>query len=149
MRTAGFAKLSLDDLVNARNHGINAGYERELRQLGYQLTLDELVDARNHGIDAAFINEMAAAGYRRLSLDELIKLRNHGIDAKAVERLKIRGVDHPPVDRLIELHERGARADTGPVGPRLQASRSLMASVHRLYRDANTAVERFVDRWLK
>jgi beta-lactamase regulating signal transducer with metallopeptidase domain len=149
MRAVGFARLSLDDLVNARNHGVDPGYVKELRGLGYQLTLDELVDARNHGVDPGYINEMASAGYQRLSLAELIKLRNHGVDAKTVQQLKSRGVDHPSIDRLIELHDRGASADAALTGPRLQASKSLLAGLHVVLRDAKAAVDRWADRLLK
>jgi hypothetical protein len=149
MGAAGFAKLSLDDLVNARNHGIDPRYVLDLQALGFKgLSLDQLVDARNHGIDPGYIREMGQLGYR-LPLEALVRARDHGIDATTVQQMKSRGVDRPSIDRLIELHDRGANAGDALVGPHLQASGSLKASVQTVLHDASAAVSRWADRWLK
>jgi hypothetical protein len=131
LRSLGYS-LSLEQLVDARNHGVDADYVSALRQLGYQLTLEELIAARNHGVDAAYVREMASAGYSHPSMAELIRMRDHGISAKTVQQLK----------------SRGASAEDASVGPSLHASRSLKESLHVVLRDANAAVQRWADRWL-
>jgi len=148
LQELGFKGLSLDDLVNLRNHGVDPNYVREFRQLGYQLTIEELIDARGHGVDPGFVREMAAAGYPHPSIADLVRLRTHGVNAKTVEQLKNRGFDHPSIDRLIELHDRRASAQDLMSEPRLKASKSLLASLHVVLRDANAAMQRWADRWL-
>jgi beta-lactamase regulating signal transducer with metallopeptidase domain len=148
LRSLGYS-LSLAQLVDARNHGIDPDYVSALRQLGYQLTLEELIAARNHGVDSGYINEMASAGYQHPTIADLIRMRDHGINAKTVQQLKSRGVDRPSIDRLIELHDRGARADPALIGPQLRASKSLVEGLQVVLRDADAAVQRWADRWLK
>ena len=66
---------------------------RNLRQHGYRLTLDELITARDHGVDDSFVTKMAGLGYAKLSLEELVGARDHGVDADyvgALVRLAIR-----------------------------------------------------------
>jgi beta-lactamase regulating signal transducer with metallopeptidase domain len=147
LRALGYS-LSLEQLVDARNHGVDADYVGALRQLGYQLTLEELIAARNHGVDAAYVREMASAGYSHPSMTDLIRMRGHGISATTVQQLKSRGVDRPSIDRLIELHDRGANADPALMKFQLQASRSLLMSLHVVLRDANAAVRQWKNRWL-
>jgi hypothetical protein len=103
--------------------------------MGYQLTLDELIAARDHGVDAGYINEMASAGYQHPSLVQLIKLRDHGINAKAVQELKNRGFDRLSFDRLIDLHVRGASVDEATVGPSLHRKEYVVKRLRAMLQD--------------
>jgi len=161
LQTLGYGALSLEQLVDARNHGIDGGYVRSLRSLGYSLSLEQLADARNHGVDADYVSALRQLGYQ-LTLEELIAARNHGVDAAYVREMASAGYSHPSMAELIrmrdhgisaktvqQLKSRGASAEDASVGPSLHASRSLKESLHVVLRDANAAVQRWADRWLK
>jgi len=58
---------------------------RELKELGYdKLSVDQYIDLRNHGVSADFIREVQKQGYKNATVDELIRMRSRGISSKSV-----------------------------------------------------------------
>ena len=55
--------MPVDELRNARDHGVTVEFVRGMREAGYKsLTLPQLVNARDHGVTPALAGELAAAG---------------------------------------------------------------------------------------
>jgi hypothetical protein len=54
MRQLGF-KPDLDDVIRARDHGIDPEFVGEMRRLGYTMTLPDLIRARDHGVTPDYI----------------------------------------------------------------------------------------------
>ena len=51
-----------------------------MRDSGYaSLTMEELVNARDHGVTPEHVRELGEAGHRKLPLQQLIRVRDHGV----------------------------------------------------------------------
>jgi hypothetical protein len=51
MKDAGYPKISPDQLVAMRIHGVDASFVKEVRQHGYKdPTIDNLIELRIHGL---------------------------------------------------------------------------------------------------
>ena len=88
MRDAGYASLSVEELVRTRIHGATPAYVRELRDAGYTgLSVDDLVTTRIHGATPEFVKAMKTAGYERLlPVDQLVAMRTDGVSPEFVGR---------------------------------------------------------------
>ena len=52
IKQAGFDKVSAEEIVRCRDHGVTPEYIQKLRSRGVQnLTLDQIIRLRDHGID--------------------------------------------------------------------------------------------------
>ena len=111
MRDGGYGSLKMEQLINARDHGVGADYVRDMRQLGYSVPLDELIRARDHGVGVEFVREMATLGYTKLPLDSLIRVRDHSITQSTFQELKTLGYDNLSIDDLVTLRDHGLSAD--------------------------------------
>ena len=105
-----FAKLSAEDLVKFKIHGVRPELVRAYVQLGYAtLDSDDLVTMQIHGVSPEFITELAALGYRDISTDQLVKLRIHGVTPAFIRDLKAEGIALPSADQLVRLRLAGYR----------------------------------------
>ena len=109
--TPGIADSTMEQLVNAKDHGVSSEYAREMRQLGYGVPIDELIRSRDHGVSLDFVRDMAALGYASLPLDALVRLRDHGVTPKYVQELKALGYDRVAIEDLVTLRDHGLTAD--------------------------------------
>jgi len=50
MQSLGFPKLSMDDIIRFRAHGIDADFVREARKRFKDITPDQMLALRAHGI---------------------------------------------------------------------------------------------------
>jgi serine/threonine protein kinase len=100
--------LSLDELIKARQHGVDADFAKTLEPLGYSgLSLEQLIKLRNQGVNSEFIRAIRQEGYDKVSIDELIRLRNHGVNAEFIQRMKSQGFQKLSLDQLIKLRNSG------------------------------------------
>jgi len=105
-----FARLSAEDLVKFKIHGVKPELVRAYTQLGYT-TLDsgDLVTMQIHGVSPEFITELAGLGYRGVPTDQLVKLRIHGVTPEFILGLKAEGIALPSADQLVRLRLAGYR----------------------------------------
>jgi hypothetical protein len=55
-----------------------------MKEAGYpKISPDQLVAMRIHGVDANFVKEVRDRGYKNLSIDDLIEMRIHGLHHRA------------------------------------------------------------------
>jgi hypothetical protein len=112
MRAAGLGDLSVDDLIELHDHDVTPRFVRELREAGCSgLTRQELIELRNHGIGATFMRQMRDAGLDDVALDQLVALYNHGVDAAFVQEMRDLGFDNLAPSALIELYDHGVDGD--------------------------------------
>jgi hypothetical protein len=55
------------------------------------LTIDQLIELQNHGVDPNFMRQMQAAGFADLSIDQLIELYNHGVGPDFIHQMRAVG----------------------------------------------------------
>jgi len=109
---AGYAHLSVDDLIAIRNSGVSSSYLRALRQYGIMpMPARTLIALADSGVSASTIASMYAAGYRALSADDLMSLQNAGVSAQLVEAAKSSGRATPTVKELVALANAGVSSD--------------------------------------
>jgi bla regulator protein BlaR1 len=107
-----FQNVSVDKLIEAKEHGVTPEFVGELQQMGYKnFSLDKAIELKDHGVNAEFIGALQKMGYPDISLDKAIELRDHGVDADFVETIRTTGFDHITLDKLIELRDYGVTAE--------------------------------------
>lgn len=107
-----FENVSVDKLIEAKEHGVTPEFVSELQQMGYKnFSLDKAIELKDHGVNAEFIGELRKMGYPDLSLDKAIELRDHGVNADFVEAIRAMGFDHISLDKFVELRDHGVTPD--------------------------------------
>ena len=81
--------MTLDAMVEARDHGVDPDYVGGLEEAGFdRLTIEQLIHARDHGVDGAYVSGMGRAGYTKSTLDELVRARDHGVDESYARKMQ-------------------------------------------------------------
>ena len=107
-----FENVSVDKLIEAKEHGVTPEFVSELQQMGYKnFSLDKAIELKDHGVNAEFIAELRKMGYPDISLDKAIELRDHGVNADFVEAIRAMGFDHISLDKFVELQDHGVTAE--------------------------------------
>lgn len=107
-----FQNVSVDKLIEAKEHGVTVEFIKELQQMGYKdLTLDQAIQLKDHGIDADFIRDMQKMGYTDMPLGKAVKLRDHGVDPDFIRSIRALGFEHFTLDNAIFAKDHGVSAD--------------------------------------
>lgn len=111
MAAAGYANLTVDQLVAMKIHGVNGAYVRDLTGAGYgQLSPEKLVAFKVHGISPDYAREMNAAGFGRLDADQLLAVKIHGATPDYLNRM--RGVvKDASIEQLVAFRIHGVTAE--------------------------------------
>lgn len=111
MRAAGYANLTVDQLVAMKIQGVNGAYVRDLTGAGYgQLSPEKLVAFKVHGISPDYAREMNAAGFGRLDADQLLAIKIHGATPDYLNRM--RGVvKDASIEQLVAFRIHGVTAE--------------------------------------
>ncbi|RNI26461.1 M56 family metallopeptidase [Rufibacter latericius] len=97
-------KPSMEEVINARIHGITQEYVQQLQELGYKdLPLNKMMEAKIHGVTPAFVEGLRKAGFDKLSLDKVIQAKIHGITPAYLSEVKSLGFGDLSLDKSIEL----------------------------------------------
>jgi hypothetical protein len=92
LKAMKYERPTLEQLVNAGQHGVSLTYLRDMSGLGYRVgTLGSLVALRDHGVDPAFVRGMQTEGFGSLPADDLVRSRDHGIDPKYIRDMRALG----------------------------------------------------------
>jgi hypothetical protein len=106
VRAAGYRDLHARDLIDLRNHGVNPDFLADLRRAGYDLHTREIIDLRNHGVSPDYVRDLKDAGYSELPVGEIVNLRNHGVPADFVRDAHTLGYQFSTRE-LIDLRNHG------------------------------------------
>ncbi|MDQ2978317.1 MAG: M56 family metallopeptidase, partial [Acidobacteriota bacterium] len=99
----GYTRASSDDLVALRVHGVSAADIGEFQKVFGRISLQRCVSFRIHGVTPAWLRELSAAGLPRVSLDEAEALRIHGVTADSVRRFREAGYKELTADQAVAL----------------------------------------------
>lgn len=108
----GYRNISLDKLIQMKEHGVTAEYILSLRKMGYtNITPDQAIKLRDHGVDAEYINSLISLGYQPKSLEQVTELRDHGVTTDFVTELNQLGFTHIALDKVQQLRDHGVTGD--------------------------------------
>jgi beta-lactamase regulating signal transducer with metallopeptidase domain len=101
-------RLSLDQAIRLRQHGVDLGYVDALRIAGFaNLPAETLMRLRDYGVSPEYIAQLRAAGVRNMSAQELMELRKYGVSESLLDMLKRAGRTNLTPRQLIETAKRG------------------------------------------
>jgi len=107
-----FQNVSVDKLIEAKEHGVSVEFIKELQQMGYKdLTIDQAIQLKDHGVDADFIRDIQKMGYTDMPLDKAVKLRDHGVDPDFIRSIRALGFEHFSLDNAIFAKDHGVTPD--------------------------------------
>lgn len=105
-------RLTLDDIVRFKVHGVTPEYFASLTVGGYRaLTPDDIVRFKVHGVDAEYVSALADLGVSRPSPDELVRLKLHGVDTEYVREMLLLASPKPDVDDMVRMHIHGVEPE--------------------------------------
>ena len=73
-----------------------------------RLSAEQMVTMRIHGVTPEFVRGMVQVGYRNINADQLVAMRLHGVTVRRARKASERGA-LPPADRLVEMAIHGER----------------------------------------
>ena len=104
-------KPSIQEVVEARIHGIDENYVQELQRLGYtDVSMNEMMKAKIHGVSAAYVQNLKSAGFANLSLDKVINAKIHGVQPDAIKEIQGLGFGDLSLDKIIDFKIHGVNA---------------------------------------
>ncbi len=110
MASVGYTKLSVDQLVLMKQHGVTPGYVRELKAMGYPLpSVETVVELVDHGVSIDYIKKLGALGYRNLAFDELVMAADHGVRPDVIEAFSGEGYSNLTMNQLVLAVDHGVR----------------------------------------
>lgn len=141
MAGLGYTNLSVDDLIDLKNHGVTPQLVRDLKERGYeklsirqltrlasmgvtgqfirelkaagieQLPIESLIRLQSHGVNPALIKELGDLGYKNLSADQLSTVASHGVTPKFIGALQSAGYKDLPIAEVVRAHDHGVSPD--------------------------------------
>ena len=93
--------------------GKPSGFLGELTAAGYpKLSVDEIIALKDHGVEPRYVKAMLAAGLGIPDVPQLIRLRDHGVSPEFVASMVSSGfVSDLDFETVIRLRENDARGD--------------------------------------
>jgi bla regulator protein BlaR1 len=108
----GYHNLSLDKLIEMKEHGVTADFILSFRKMGFtEISPDQAIQLRDHGVTVEYMNSLVGMGYQPVSLDQAVELRDHGVTTDFIARLNELGFTHIPLDKARELVDHGVNAE--------------------------------------
>ena len=75
-----------------------------MKELWYELSVDQLVNLRQHDVTAYYTSNMHDLGYTDITREELIRLKDTGVETAEVEELINQNEELPTIEELIRYH---------------------------------------------
>ena len=110
-RKENYGKVSLDKVVELREHGVSPSFIARFHEMGYSdISLDKAVTLVDHGVSPEFVGDMKKIGQRNITLDEAIELVDHGVSIGFVKELTDMGYSNISLEKATELVDHGVSA---------------------------------------
>jgi beta-lactamase regulating signal transducer with metallopeptidase domain len=103
----GYTRASSDDLVALRVHGVSAADIGEFQRVFGRISLQRCISFRIHGVTPAWLRDLSAAGLPRISPDQAEALRIHGVSADSLRRFREAGYKELTADQAVALRIHG------------------------------------------
>jgi beta-lactamase regulating signal transducer with metallopeptidase domain len=111
-RKMGYTNLTPDQAIELMDHGVNVEFIREFQKMGFKdISLQTARKLRDHGVNVEYINSLVSLGYQPLSLDQATELRDHGVTTDFVTELNQLGFTHIPLEKVQMLRDHGVTGE--------------------------------------
>jgi hypothetical protein len=108
----GWGKLSIEDIIEMREHGATPSFIKHFLDMGYKdISVSKAVELIDHGVNPKFIEDMKKFGAKQVTLDEAIELRDHGVSAEYIQSLIALGYGNITPEKATELVDHGVSAN--------------------------------------
>lgn len=110
--TDPFAHISVDKLIECKEHGVTPEFITSLKKMGYKdVTPDDAIRLVDHGVSLEFITDLKALGYTDISLNRAVEAVDHGVNAAFIKRIRQLGFTDLGLSKAIELVDHGVTSD--------------------------------------
>jgi hypothetical protein len=107
-----YGHVSLDKIIELREHGVTATYINELHSLGYaKFSLDKAEELVDHGVSPRFIISIRELGEKNLTLDRAEELVDHGVNEESVRTFRKAAGADIPLAKIEELTDHGVNPE--------------------------------------
>ncbi len=104
-------KLTVDELIQLRTHGVTPEYVEQMRAVFPNLTLGDVSGLRVMGVTPACIRDLRAAGVKIENASEASNLAAMGVSVEFVKKLAAAGYDNLSTRELVRLAAAGVDGD--------------------------------------
>jgi hypothetical protein len=111
---SGYPKLSVDEIIALKDHGVDADYVKGMLQAGLGVpTVPQLVRLHDHGVLPSFVASMVASGLvDGLDFGNVIRLRENDARGDDMGRVRALGFGRFTPDEVVKLRQNGVDVDT-------------------------------------
>jgi beta-lactamase regulating signal transducer with metallopeptidase domain len=110
--TDPFAHISVDKLIECKEHGVTPEFITSLKKMGYtDVTPDDAIRLVDHGVSLEFITDLKALGYTGISLNKAVEAVDHGVNVAFIKRIRQLGFADLSLSKAIELVDHGVTSD--------------------------------------
>jgi beta-lactamase regulating signal transducer with metallopeptidase domain len=107
-----FAHISVDKLIECKEHGVTPEFIMALKKMGYiDVTPDDAIRLVDHGVNLEFITNLKGLGYTDVSLNKAVDLVDHGVNVEFIKRIRQLGFPELSLNKAIELVDHGVTSD--------------------------------------
>ena len=104
LNSAGFGKLSVEDLFKAAIFKINSTFMREMKASGFNnLGMEELVKARIFKIDADFVRKVSQMGFENEPFESIVKMQIFKVTPEFITEMRNEGLNNLEIEQLVKL----------------------------------------------
>ena len=145
LAAAGYQDLSVDEIIELKNQGVDAKFIREMADNGWgRIAPKDLISLRVHNVNAEYMRDIRGAGITGLTLEQAVQLRIHGVNAKTLNEIRALGFGPYTDQEVLDMSVQGIRTeffrglkDNGI--PQISANDAMSAASHGL--NAKSIVE--------
>jgi hypothetical protein len=107
IREAGLSGLSVQDVIDLRNNGVNPVWVREIESAGLgSYTTPQLIDFRRCGVPADLLRALKDAGFHNVEPREIVQLQQNGVSRRNLQEASQYGPSLT-VKQIIRLKQAG------------------------------------------
>ncbi|MEP6636227.1 MAG: hypothetical protein ABJB97_05835 [Acidobacteriota bacterium] len=104
LASAGFGKLSVEDLFKAAIFKIDSKFMREMKASGFpDMGMEELVKARIFKIDADFVRQVTQMGFGKEPFESFVKMRIFKVTPEFITEVRNEGFTDISVEDMVKL----------------------------------------------
>jgi hypothetical protein len=103
LASAGFGKLTTEDLFKAAIFKINSTFMREMKASGFNLSMEDLVKARIFKIDADFVKQVSQMGFDKEPFESLVKMQIFKVTPEFITEVRNEGLTNLVVEDVVKL----------------------------------------------
>ncbi len=110
LSAAGYGDLSVDEIIDLKNHGVSGDYVLDMKDSGWaRLPAKDLMHLRQRGVAPQYARAMHDSGIRDLNVRDLAQLRDRQVNAEQIREIHALGFGPYNVRETIDLFSNGVR----------------------------------------